>query len=287
MKNGCYSIGEISKLCCVSISRLRYYDEIGVIKPCFVDEESGYRYYDSEALLLLSVLKYYQQCRFKLREIKALLKRSTVRDLAPLFTQHIASLNAQIQDLTSKRDVLASWNDLLTEQQRVVSSGENPIVLRRYGAAAMYYSKPYIWNGMDYRDLVANIQMCNCIAAESPGGATGPLYIYFPNTKAHHLAETSIYIRPYCPETPFTDMVTTDAFDALCTYHIGSFSQIQTTYERIYRYADANKIVLRGDSFERSVVDWWSTTQEEEFLMEILLPATSGEAFHNAPNCSM
>ena len=82
-------------------------------------------------------------------------------------------------------------------------------------------------------------------------------------------------------------MVIMDAFDALCTYHIGSFSQIQTTYERIYRYADANKIVLRGDSFERSVVDWWSTTQEEEFLMEILLPATSGEAFHNAPNCSL
>ena len=82
-------------------------------------------------------------------------------------------------------------------------------------------------------------------------------------------------------------MVTMDAFDALCTYHIGSFSQIQTTYERIYRYADANKIVLRGDSFERSVIDWWSTTQEEEFLMEILLPATSGEAFHNAPNCSL
>ncbi len=70
MKNGRYSIGEISRLCCVPISKLRYWDESGVIKPCFVDEESGYRYYDNETLLLISVLKYYQSCGFKLGKSK-------------------------------------------------------------------------------------------------------------------------------------------------------------------------------------------------------------------------
>ena len=75
MKNGRYFIGEISQLCCVPISKLRYWDESSIIKPYFVDEESGYRYYRNETLLLISVLKYYQCCGFKLREIETLFQR--------------------------------------------------------------------------------------------------------------------------------------------------------------------------------------------------------------------
>ena len=64
MKNGRYSIGEISRLCAISASKLRYLDEKGVISPCFVDKETGYRYYDDDTLLQISVLKYYQNSGF-------------------------------------------------------------------------------------------------------------------------------------------------------------------------------------------------------------------------------
>ena len=37
MKNGRYSIGEISRLCCVSISKLRYLDERGMERSDFLD----------------------------------------------------------------------------------------------------------------------------------------------------------------------------------------------------------------------------------------------------------
>ena len=39
-----------------------------------------------------------------------------------------------------------------------------------------------------------------------------------------------------------------------------------------YLTARENALPLRGDSFERSVADWWSTTNEEEFLLEIICP---------------
>ena len=51
MKKGRYTIGEISRLCDISISKLRYLDERGVLTPSFVDTETGYRYYDEETLL--------------------------------------------------------------------------------------------------------------------------------------------------------------------------------------------------------------------------------------------
>src|SRR3954468_8025960 len=39
-------IGDFSRLSRVSVKTLRYYDELGLIKPARVDEFTGYRYYD-------------------------------------------------------------------------------------------------------------------------------------------------------------------------------------------------------------------------------------------------
>jgi DNA-binding transcriptional MerR regulator len=39
-------IGDFSRLTRVSVKTLRYYDELGLIKPARVDELTGYRYYD-------------------------------------------------------------------------------------------------------------------------------------------------------------------------------------------------------------------------------------------------
>ncbi|MBQ6701164.1 MAG: MerR family DNA-binding transcriptional regulator, partial [Oscillospiraceae bacterium] len=46
MKNELLSIGEMAKINNISISTLRLYDEIGLIKPCHIDAESRYRYYN-------------------------------------------------------------------------------------------------------------------------------------------------------------------------------------------------------------------------------------------------
>ena len=45
-------INEFAKLAGVSVRTLHYYDEIGLLKPAFVDEQNGYRFYDENSLLL-------------------------------------------------------------------------------------------------------------------------------------------------------------------------------------------------------------------------------------------
>ena len=50
------SIGKISKLKNVSIKSLRYYDQIGILKPAFVNTETNYRYYTKDQLYLLDAL---------------------------------------------------------------------------------------------------------------------------------------------------------------------------------------------------------------------------------------
>lgn len=45
---GFFSIGEVSKLFNVKTSALRYYDEIGLLKPEYKDRKNNYRYYSTQ-----------------------------------------------------------------------------------------------------------------------------------------------------------------------------------------------------------------------------------------------
>ncbi len=50
------SIGKVSKLKKVSIKSLRYYDEIGILKPAYINEQTNYRYYKESQLFLLDAI---------------------------------------------------------------------------------------------------------------------------------------------------------------------------------------------------------------------------------------
>lgn len=67
-------IGEFSILSSISIYMLRNYDEIGLLKPCFVDESSGYRYYSEAQLLDANQLQALKAMGFGLKEITQALR---------------------------------------------------------------------------------------------------------------------------------------------------------------------------------------------------------------------
>ena len=281
MKNGRYSIGEISKLCCVSISKLRYYDEIGVIKPCFVDEESGYRYYDSETFLLLSVLKYYQKCGFKLKEITTLLQRMDLDHLEPMFDRQIASLEHQIMLLRMRCDSIAAWRELIYEQRSAVAG-----IIRHvwYDETEMRISTPRPSNSISYSILVANVEMGNQSAQIDTMMGIGPLYFYFSKSNCHDLSTAKIYMRPHPLETSPAPRERLGNHGALVCYHKGSLDTVHRTYQKILEYAELHAISLRGDAYERSIIDGWSTKKEDEFLMELILPTTENTPSAQTPH---
>ena len=51
-----FSIGEFSAMTGVGIHSLRYYDEIGALKPEYVDPVSNYRYYGLRQLSLIPAI---------------------------------------------------------------------------------------------------------------------------------------------------------------------------------------------------------------------------------------
>ena len=65
-----YKIGEFSKLTGCSIKTLRYYDELGILKPSRIDNFTNYRYYDEKDLDILKTIIYLKSLGFTLDEIK-------------------------------------------------------------------------------------------------------------------------------------------------------------------------------------------------------------------------
>ena len=68
-------IGEFSKLSRVSIRMLRHYDEIDLLKPAWIDPESGYRYYSAEQLPIAGRINALKDMGFALAAIGQILDR--------------------------------------------------------------------------------------------------------------------------------------------------------------------------------------------------------------------
>lgn len=66
-------IREFAKLTGVSVRTLHYYDEIGLLKPCSVDEQNGYRCYDEQSLQRMQEILFYRELDFPLKNISEIL----------------------------------------------------------------------------------------------------------------------------------------------------------------------------------------------------------------------
>lgn len=72
------SIGKVSKLKNVSIKSLRYYDQIGILKPAFVNTETNYRYYTEEQLYLLDAITVCIKLGIPLKDLNNYVENSSI-----------------------------------------------------------------------------------------------------------------------------------------------------------------------------------------------------------------
>ena len=66
-------IKEFAEFTGVSVRTLHYYDEIGLLRPAFVDKSTGYRFYDENSLLRMQEILFYRELDFSLKSIGEIL----------------------------------------------------------------------------------------------------------------------------------------------------------------------------------------------------------------------
>ena len=88
-----YSIRKLSELAGVSARTLRYYDEIGLLKPSEISE-AGYRYYGERELALLQQILFYRERGFDLKQIRKILYQDDF-DIIRALKEHLRELEEQ------------------------------------------------------------------------------------------------------------------------------------------------------------------------------------------------
>lgn len=94
-----YSIRELSQLAGVSARTLRYYDEIGLLKPSRV-EVSGYRFYGEKEVDLLQQILFYRERELGLEQIAGILYRKDF-DAKRALKDHLDALETR-QERTAR-----------------------------------------------------------------------------------------------------------------------------------------------------------------------------------------
>lgn len=68
-----FKIGEVADMFDTSIRALRLYDKMGLFKPEYTDEQTGYRYYTADQIPLLNTILVLKGIGIKLIDIKYLI----------------------------------------------------------------------------------------------------------------------------------------------------------------------------------------------------------------------
>jgi DNA-binding transcriptional MerR regulator len=94
-----FRIGEFSKIAQVSGSQLRYYDEIGLLKPARIDEWTGYRYYSAQQLPELNRILALKELGLSLDQIERMLGDDvSTEEIRGMFSLKKVQIEQSVQD---------------------------------------------------------------------------------------------------------------------------------------------------------------------------------------------
>ncbi|MCA9925503.1 MAG: MerR family transcriptional regulator, partial [Anaerolineales bacterium] len=94
-----FKIGEFSKIAQVAVSQLRYYDEIGLLKPAQIDEWTGYRYYSARQLPRLNRILALKELGLSLDQVGRMLNDEvSAEEIRGMFALKKAQAEQAVRD---------------------------------------------------------------------------------------------------------------------------------------------------------------------------------------------
>lgn len=213
-----FKIGEFSKLTQVSIRMLRYYDEMGLLKPSKIDLWTNYRMYSVEQIPIINKIKYLRDSGFTIAEIAVILNAGTdgflLEQLETKYAeieQHIQAEREKLEKIErAKKELLHSESDLHYHISIKSIPAYQVLSLRR--VVPSYYSEGELWqelsafvkqshgevseeafsifHDMEYKEAWVDIELCAVVkkAGENQGD-----FIYRTVSPVPIMASTMVY----------------------------------------------------------------------------------------------
>ena len=165
-------IKEFAEFTGVSVRTLHYYDEIGLLKPAFVDDCTGYRFYDEGSLLRMQEILFYRELDFSLNSIKEILlspgydKNKALKEQKHLLTlkkERLERLISAIDDAVKGENIMKAFDNSEFEKYKAETKEKwgKTSAYKEYETKTKDYSKPK-WNGLadEMNQIMAKFALC-------------------------------------------------------------------------------------------------------------------------------
>jgi len=260
-------IGLFSKMAKTTIKTLRYYDEIGLFHPAFIDE-NGYRYYQLEQLNDLNKIVSLRNLDLSIEEIKQYLNGASLENL---LSAHLEKLNLEKSriieniSLTKKYMAIAKEGNFMEEMQ------VREIMIPDYD---VYYAHGVIPTMNDLFDFVLKAgEECrkNNPTLECEN------YCFITYT-AKEYKETNVEIeyveaiKVKLVESEHIKFKHLKGGKALSIEHKGAYSNLSETYSYILNYCKEHQYEIVDEIREVYIDGCWNKENEEDYLTEIQVP---------------
>ena len=269
-----FKIGDFSRLSLVSVKTLRYYDELGLLKPARVEKETGYRYYSTSQLARLNRILVMKDMGLSLEQIALLLDNEPTPDqIRGMLRLKQVELSQQIVEGQARLRRIEAWLQAF-EREAIMPAYD---VILKSVAPLRVASVRGVAPNMEQIGPTLDRLFDQVMGYVSQHGATlaGPGITLYHNIGA---TETDISVQacmPFNGSLSKGGQVNVEELPAVETMasviHRGSFSTLNQAYGAIFPWIEANGYRISGPNRELNL-EYERGGDQSKFVTEIQFP---------------
>lgn len=273
-----YKIGTFSKINKITIKALRYYDETGLLKPEFVDDSTGYRYYTSSQLPRLHKIMALRNIGFSIEEIKEILNVEMKEETAGTEIEFIFEKRRKVLEsyIASSKEQLSQINHYLRDMKEDFTMTYQ-VLVKELPEVTVFYKRTHVDSYDDYFQLIPSIG--NEIAKANPNlKCAEPEYCFIIYHDGEY-RERDIDIEFCEAVTDFgieTDTIHFKKVDrvpeAACVFHKGPYKEIRNAYSALFKWIEENDYIVCDNPRESYIDGIWNKESEAGWLTEVQVP---------------
>lgn len=264
-----FTIGEIAKLFNIKIATLRYYDEIGLLKPQYTDEKTNYRYYATPQFERLNSIKYLRTLGMPLKKIGEFFSYRSIDGLISILEQqHIEVVKRQLELVQIERKISRRLEQIKDASYALLDQVEE-IALPKL---RLIYLQQEYEAGEDIEYLVSELIQNYGVDGGIFLGKIGLLVSEKNLSSQQYTKYTGLFMLLEEDDPPSMMEKILPARKYLQLYFRGSHSDAAQAYKKLTDYMAMHNFRLAGDSMEMALIDYGMTNDIEKYVTKILLP---------------
>ena len=244
-------ISEFSRLGSVPVKTLRYYDEIGLLKPTTVDQWTKYRYYSATQLPRLRRIMMLKQMGFMLAEIGRILDNNLDADkLLYLVRLRRADVRQQINQMEQRLGDLDRWIEQLQQENKMSNYEMEIKEIEPLLVAMIRETVP------TQEELPAAFgrMFGQTWAYAGQNGAAGKygVSVYYDEEWTGHDIQigAAVALTRELPSTETINVTTLPAATMALTTHVGPFRFLSQAFDALAQWIYANGYKIAGPARE-------------------------------------